>query len=93
MGTIPHFIIYIYPHPSPYQYLLDDFVFYSTDPTKEVRFMDTLKKRVVIDFMGPVDWFLGTAFTWKKHDNDTWQLVCSLVPNSIYGIYSTPICH
>ena len=31
--------------------------------------MAELKKRVVVDFMGTVDWFLGTAFTWKKHDD------------------------
>eukprot|EP00804_Cyclotella_cryptica_P002399 CCRYP_004096-RA/>CCRYP_004096-RA protein AED:0.22 eAED:0.22 QI:0/0/0/1/0/0/3/0/917 len=45
---------------------VDDFVFYSTDPIQEQRFMEALKQRVVVDFMGPVDWFLGTAFTWKK---------------------------
>jgi hypothetical protein len=47
---------------------MDNFVFYSTDPT-EVRFMQTLKKRVIVDFMCAVDWFLGTAFTWKKHED------------------------
>ena len=46
---------------------MDDFVFYSTDPEEEKRFMSELKKRVVVDFMGDVDWFLGTAFTWKRH--------------------------
>jgi hypothetical protein len=48
---------------------VDDFVFYSTDPLQEQRFMDALKQRVVVDFMGPVDWFLGTAFTWKRHSD------------------------
>ena len=46
---------------------VDDFVFFSTDPKEEKRFMSELKKRVVVDFMGDVDWFLGTAFTWKRH--------------------------
>ena len=44
-------------------------MFYSTDPLEEERFKQALKKRVVVDFMGAVDWFLGTAFTWKKHEN------------------------
>ena len=48
---------------------VDDFVFYSTDPKQEELFKSELKKRVVVDFMGTVDWFLGTAFTWKKHDD------------------------
>lgn len=48
---------------------VDDFVFYSTDPLQETRFMEALKQRVVVDFMGPVDYFLGTAFTWKRHDD------------------------
>ena len=48
---------------------VDDFVFYSTDPAQESRFMDDLKQRVVVDFMGTVDWFLGTAFTWKRHQD------------------------
>eukprot|EP00956_Cyclotella_meneghiniana_P029162 scaffold69885_cov36-Cyclotella_meneghiniana.AAC.5 len=45
---------------------LDDFVFHSTDPAQEQLFMEELKKPVVVDIMGPVDWFLGTAFTWKR---------------------------
>lgn len=56
---------------------VDDFVFYSTDPTQETRFMDALKQRVVVDFMGPVDWFLGTAFTWKRHEDGHLSLLLS----------------
>jgi hypothetical protein len=29
-----------------------------------------LKKKVVVDFMGDVDYFLGTAFTWKRHPDN-----------------------
>jgi hypothetical protein len=47
---------------------LDDFVYYSTDPHEQLHFQEELKKCVVIDIMGPVDWFLGTVFTWKQHD-------------------------
>eukprot|EP00956_Cyclotella_meneghiniana_P030923 scaffold79637_cov24-Cyclotella_meneghiniana.AAC.1 len=61
------------PSPSPalihVGIYVDDFVFYSTDPAQEALFMEELKKRVVVDFMGPVDWFLGTAFTWKRHED------------------------
>ena len=59
------------PSPAPVHVgiYVDDFVFYSTDPAQEQLFMDALKTRVVVDFMGPVDWFLGTAFTWKRHED------------------------
>jgi hypothetical protein len=44
---------------------VDDFVFYSEDPATEKEFERQLKRKVVVDFMGDVDYFLGTAFTWK----------------------------
>jgi hypothetical protein len=44
---------------------VDDFVFYSEDPAIEKAFQEQLKQKVVVDFMGDVDYFLGTAFTWK----------------------------
>jgi hypothetical protein len=31
--------------------------------------MSELKKEVMVDFMGNVDYFLGTAFTLKHHDS------------------------
>jgi hypothetical protein len=40
-------------------------VFYSEDPDAEKEFERQLKQKVVVDFMGDVDYFLGTAFTWK----------------------------
>jgi hypothetical protein len=49
---------------------VDDFVFYSSDPQAERQFQEELKKKVVVDFMGDVDYFLGTAFTWKRHPNN-----------------------
>jgi hypothetical protein len=48
---------------------VDDFVYYSTHPGEELHFLKEHKKQVVVDFMGPIDWFLGTAFTWKTHDD------------------------
>jgi hypothetical protein len=60
------------PNPSPKSAIhvgiyVDDFVFYSEDPAAEALFQKELKKHVVVDFMGDVDYFLGTAFTWKRH--------------------------
>jgi hypothetical protein len=49
---------------------VDDFVFYSSDPAAEKKFQEELKKKVVVDFMGDVDYFLGTAFTWKRHPDN-----------------------
>jgi hypothetical protein len=37
---------------------VDDFVFYSKDPAAEQRFMEELDKKVVVEFMGDVDYFL-----------------------------------
>jgi hypothetical protein len=48
---------------------VDDFVYFSMDSAAEKLFEAELKKHVVVDFMGEVDYFLGTAFTWKRHDN------------------------
>eukprot|EP00956_Cyclotella_meneghiniana_P012602 scaffold17913_cov36-Cyclotella_meneghiniana.AAC.1 len=65
------------PAPIHVGIYVDDFVFYSTDPAQEQLFMEALKKRVVVDFMGPVDWFLGTAFTWKRHDDGNLSVLLS----------------
>jgi hypothetical protein len=48
---------------------VDYFVFFSSDPAAEALFQAELEKHVVVEFMGDVDYFLGTAFIWKKHDN------------------------
>ena len=46
---------------------VDDFVFYSADPAEEDRFRAALADRITVEFMGDVDYFLGTAFTWRRH--------------------------
>mmetsp|Transcript_31580 Transcript_31580/g.53861 ORF Transcript_31580/g.53861 Transcript_31580/m.53861 type:complete len:127 (+) Transcript_31580:449-829(+) len=48
---------------------VDDCVFYSTDPEEEKSFQKELEKRIKVDFMGDVDYFLGTAFTRLCHNN------------------------
>ena len=48
---------------------VDDFVYYSEDDAVESRFESILKDQFKIDFMGTVNWFLGTHFEWAEHDN------------------------
>ena len=44
---------------------VDDFVYFSEDPEVERRFKQLLSSLVTVDFMGTVDWFLGTHFQWS----------------------------
>lgn len=48
---------------------VDDFVYYSEDNSVETRFATILKSQFKIDFMGTVNWFLGTHFEWANHFN------------------------
>ena len=48
---------------------VDDFVYYSNDPAEEKIFEQELAKHLKVDFMGVVDYFLGTAFTWKEFED------------------------
>ena len=48
---------------------VDDFVYYSEDNSVETRFETILKSQFKIDFMGTVNWFLGTHFEWADHSN------------------------
>eukprot|EP00804_Cyclotella_cryptica_P026709 CCRYP_007942-RA/>CCRYP_007942-RA protein AED:0.35 eAED:0.34 QI:0/0/0/0.66/0.5/0.33/3/0/1904 len=48
---------------------VDDFVFYSACDKEQNRFQRMLASKIKVDFMGDVDYFLGTAFTWKRHAN------------------------
>jgi hypothetical protein len=59
---------------------VDDFVYYSTDPCDELHFQEYFKKHEVVDFTGPVDWFLGTAFTWKQHNDGNVSVFLSQTP-------------
>ncbi len=44
---------------------VDDFVYFSEDPEVECHFQRILSNYVTVDFMGTVDWFLGTHFQWS----------------------------
>ena len=48
---------------------VDDFVFWSADPAEEKLFQDALAAQCKVEFIGDVDFFLGTAFSWKRHDD------------------------
>ena len=43
---------------------VDDFVYFSDDPAVEAKFERLLKHYSTVDFMGTVEWFLGTHFQW-----------------------------
>ncbi len=48
---------------------VDDMVYYSTDDSIEERFETILASQFKISFMGVVNWFLGTHFTWLDLDD------------------------
>jgi hypothetical protein len=49
---------------------VDDFVYFSDDPYVERLFERLLSSLVTVDFMGTVEWFLGTHFQWHKTDDE-----------------------
>ncbi len=54
---------------------IDDFVYFSADPAVEEKFQRILKELVTVDFMGTVEWFLGTHFQWMlTPENVTFHL-------------------
>ena len=48
---------------------VDDFVYYSANDAEEKLFEQVLASKLKVDFMGDVDYFLGTAFTWRRGDD------------------------
>lgn len=64
---------------------VDDFVFYSTDPAQDLLFQQELSKRCKVDFMGGTDFFLGTSYTYRCHDDGT----CPFTSLSLLSL-STP---
>ncbi len=45
---------------------MDDFIYFSDDPNVERLFEQLLSSLVTVNFMGSVEWFLGTHFQWHK---------------------------
>ena len=48
---------------------VDDFVYFSEDPEFERRFERLLGAKLKDEFMGTVNWFLGTHFEWSHHQD------------------------
>jgi hypothetical protein len=44
---------------------IDNFVYFSASSKVEAKFQHLLKQHVTVDFMGMVEWFLGTHFQWS----------------------------
>ena len=44
---------------------VNDFVYFSKDPTVEALFYCLLAKGCKVNFMGIVNWFLGVHFSWR----------------------------
>ena len=48
---------------------VDDFVYFSEDSAIENRFERLLAAKLKVEFMGTVNWFLGTHFGWSSHQD------------------------
>ncbi len=44
---------------------VDDFLYFSEDPSVKALFCHLLAERCKVDFMGVVEWFLGIHFAWR----------------------------
>ena len=56
---------------------VDDFVFSSSYPNQEALFKTLLQEHIQVDFMGDVDYLLGTAFNWiKQKDGNISNHIC-----------------
>jgi hypothetical protein len=76
---------------------VDDFVYFSTDPAVERQFEQLLAKYVTVDFMGTVEWFLGTHFLWSSapdnfsvHMNQTGFAAHLVEANNVHTRNITP---
>jgi hypothetical protein len=49
---------------------LDNFVYFSKNPEVKRQFKQLLANLVTVEFMGNVDWFLGTHFQWSCTDDE-----------------------
>jgi hypothetical protein len=50
-------------------FYVDDFFYFSEDPEMERRFERLLGAKLKVEFMGTVNWFLGTHFEWSSHQD------------------------
>jgi hypothetical protein len=52
------------PVPLTLGLYIDNFIYFSEDPAVEGKLQHLLKEQITVDFMGMVEWFLGTHFQW-----------------------------
>ncbi len=76
---------------------INDFVYFSEDPQVKRRFKQLLADLVTVDFMGTVDWFLGTHFQWSSspdsvsvHMNQTGFAAHLVEDNNVHTRNITP---
>ena len=50
---------------------VDDFGYFGETDEREAWFEQELKKRLTVDFMGPMTYFLGCRYDWIDHDDGT----------------------
>ena len=55
---------------------VDDFVYFSASDEVEAKFQRILSKMIDVEFMGVVEWFLGTQFTWRRDKSETACHMC-----------------
>ncbi len=74
-----------------------DFVYFSEDPQVKCQFEQLLADLITVDFMGTVDWFLGTHFQWSSspdsvsvHMNQTGFSVHLAEDNNVHTRNITP---
>jgi hypothetical protein len=76
---------------------VDNFVYFSAKDALEAKFQCLLKQYVTVDFMGTVEWFLGTHFQWsiiptavKDHLSQTGFTSCLIEENNTHHCNITP---
>jgi hypothetical protein len=76
---------------------VNDFVYFSEDPQVKRRFEQLLTNLIMVEFMGTVDWFLGTHFQWSSspdnisiHMNQTGFAMHLVKDNNIHTQNITP---
>jgi hypothetical protein len=76
---------------------VDDFVYFSTNPAVEAKFQQLLKKYITVNFMGAVEWFLGTHLQWMVTPDEVKVLLSQIgfelhlvEDNNIYLCNITP---
>jgi hypothetical protein len=76
---------------------VDNFIYFLEDPAVERRFEQLLAVMVTVEFMGNVDWFLGTHFQWlcsnvdiSIHLSQTGFMVHLVKDNNVHTHNITP---